>query len=97
MMISERMKKHRLKKGISISELANRTGISRSYLTSIEKNEQLNPSAYLLEEISEALGVAPETFITSEVSIEGLGEEWVQLVKELMESGISKEQFQHYI
>ena len=43
-MIGERIKQLRLEKGYSITELAEVSGVSKSYLSYIERNLQTNPS-----------------------------------------------------
>lgn len=42
-MIGERIKRLRLQKGISLTELAEKAGVAKSYISSIERNLQKNP------------------------------------------------------
>ena len=44
-------------KQISLSELAERAGVAKSYLSSIERNIQSNPSIQFLEKISAVLDI----------------------------------------
>ncbi|BAB05844.1 transcriptional regulator of post-exponential-phase responses (PbsX(xre) family) [Halalkalibacterium halodurans C-125] len=100
MMIGERVKKYRLEKELSLSELAERAGVAKSYLSSIERNIQTNPSIHFLEKISQVLDVSVESLLQSTqdtTSREELDEDWKKLVKEAMESGISKDQFKEYL
>ncbi|MBD2798676.1 helix-turn-helix transcriptional regulator, partial [Xenorhabdus sp. 18] len=47
-MIGERIKRLRLQKGISLTELAEKAGVAKSYISSIERNLQKNPSIQFL-------------------------------------------------
>ncbi len=42
-MIGERIKRLRLQKGISLTELAEKAGVAKSYISSIERNLQKKP------------------------------------------------------
>ncbi|WP_082795389.1 DNA-binding anti-repressor SinI [Alkalihalobacillus trypoxylicola] len=87
---------------MSLSELAEKAGVAKSYLSSIERNIQSNPSIQFLEKISAMLDVTVETLLyddskqTREQEKE-LDPNWIKLVEEAMESGISKEQFREYL
>jgi XRE family transcriptional regulator of biofilm formation len=100
-MIGKKVKQLRLEQGLSITELAEKAGVAKSYLSSIERELQSNPSIHFLEKISAVLGVQPETFIHQQNQTrqpqEQLDEEWLGLVREAMESGISKEQFAEFL
>ncbi|GGH74117.1 HTH-type transcriptional regulator SinR [Compostibacillus humi] len=98
-MIGEKIKKLRQEKKMSISELAEKAGVAKSYLSSIERNLQSNPSIQFIEKISGVLGVSPNDLITDKESAdaEELDSEWLQIVREAMESGVSKEQFREYL
>ncbi|WP_209122892.1 helix-turn-helix domain-containing protein [Alkalihalobacillus sp. BA299] len=101
-MIGETVKKLRLEKGLSLSELAESAGVAKSYLSSIERNIQSNPSIQFLEKISSVLGVSVETLLNENKDRKAateydLDSAWVELVKEAMESGVSKEQFREYL
>ncbi|OLO38825.1 transcriptional regulator [Alkalihalophilus pseudofirmus] len=101
-MIGETVKKLRLEKGLSLSELAESAGVAKSYLSSIERNIQSNPSIQFLEKISSVLGVSVETLLNENKEKKSdaeydLDSAWVELVKEAMESGVSKEQFREYL
>ncbi|MCC2684782.1 MAG: hypothetical protein K0R75_1681, partial [Paenibacillaceae bacterium] len=68
------------------------------YLSSIEREVQSNPSIHFLEKISAVLGVQLETIIYNQNQPEKqLDEEWLELVREAMDSGISKEQFIEFL
>ncbi|MFD1607802.1 helix-turn-helix domain-containing protein [Oceanobacillus luteolus] len=98
-MIGEKIKKLRQEKRMSISELAERAGVAKSYLSSIERNLQTNPSIQFIEKISQVLDVSVNDIINDNNSIleSDLDSEWMKIVKEAMESGVSKEQFREYL
>ncbi|MDQ0214720.1 XRE family transcriptional regulator of biofilm formation [Oikeobacillus pervagus] len=96
-MIGERVKKLRLEKKISLSELAEKAGVAKSYLSSLERNLQSNPSIQFLEKISSALDVSLESILHEQISKEKLDPEWKKLAQEAMSSGISKEEFRQFI
>ncbi len=98
-MIGEEVKKYRLRKGLSLSELAERANVAKSYLSSIERNIQSNPSIQFLDKISNVLDVSVEVLLQGDDPIHQneLDSEWKRLVKEAMDSGVSKEQFKEFL
>jgi transcriptional regulator with XRE-family HTH domain len=55
--VGSRIKRFRIDKGMAPSELADKAGVSRSYISSLESGTERKPSAALLYEIANALGV----------------------------------------
>ncbi len=98
-LIGEKIKRLRQEKRMSISELAEKAGVAKSYLSSIERNLQSNPSIQFIEKISSVLGVSVNEIINDYNSedIAELDSEWMQIVQEAMKSGVSKEQFKEYL
>ncbi|KHE67251.1 helix-turn-helix domain-containing protein [Halobacillus sp. BBL2006] len=98
-MIGERIKKIRKDRHMSLSELAERAGVAKSYLSSIERNIQTNPSIQFLEKISNELDVSINFLLHGETDMkdENLDEDWLKLVQEAMNSGVSKDQFREYL
>lgn len=100
-MIGDKVKKFRIEKGLSLTELAERAGVAKSYLSSIERNIQSNPSIQFLEKIASVLDIPIESLIhesnQSNVDQDELDDEWKSLIHEAIESGISKEQFREYL
>ncbi|UZJ80081.1 helix-turn-helix domain-containing protein [Fictibacillus sp. KU28468] len=98
-MIGELVKKYRKEKGLSLSALAERAGIAKSYLSSLERNIQTNPSVQLLEKLAVVLDIPVEKLLNekAEVNEAELDYEWAELVKEAMESGVSKDQFKEFL
>ena len=96
-MIGDRVKKLRLEKKMSLSELADQAGVAKSYLSSLERNLQRNPSIQFLEKISSVLKVPVDNLIHEHPNKDDLDSEWMNIVKEAMESGVTKEQFREFL
>ncbi|WP_028399406.1 helix-turn-helix domain-containing protein [Ectobacillus panaciterrae] len=97
-MIGERIKRLRLQRGISLTELAEKAGVAKSYISSIERNLQQNPSIQFLEKIAHVLHVPVDSLLYDyPLGEKDLDSEWMQLVKEAMSSGISKDQFREFL
>ncbi|GAB3804986.1 helix-turn-helix domain-containing protein [Virgibacillus kimchii] len=99
-MIGEKIKQLRKENKMSISELAEKAGVAKSYLSSIERNLQTNPSIQFIEKVSAVLNVSVNELIKDDrekVNEDELDEEWLEIVQEAMESGVSKEQFKEYL
>jgi XRE family transcriptional regulator, master regulator for biofilm formation len=96
-MIGDRVKKLRLERKLSLSELALKAGVAKSYLSSLERNLQTNPSIQFLEKISTVLGVPVDSLILEHRNKEDLDSEWMKIVQEAMESGVSKDQFREFL
>lgn len=90
----------RLEKGLSLSELADKADVAKSYLSNVERNIQSNPSIQFIEKIADALQVSipalldVESLESQEASLDG---EWFQLVQEAMASGVSKQEFKEFL
>lgn len=55
--IGERIQKYRQEQELSLSELANKADVAKSYLSNVERNIQSNPSIQFIEKIADALNV----------------------------------------
>jgi XRE family transcriptional regulator of biofilm formation len=104
-MIGKRIQKLRLEKKLSLSELADRAGVAKSYLSTIERDIQTNPSIQFLEKVSAVLGIDVQTLINHDDAhddgdanpIKQLDREWLELAREAMNSGISKDEFREFL
>ncbi|GIN55706.1 helix-turn-helix domain-containing protein [Lederbergia ruris] len=99
-MIGERIREYRKQNNMSLSELAEKAGIAKSYLSSIERNIQSNPSIQFLEKISSVLNVSVQSLLheNAEQPSDGhLDEDWEALVREAMASGVSKQEFREFL
>ncbi|MES9684677.1 transcriptional regulator [Bacillus sp. AFS001701] len=96
-MIGKIIHETRKKRGLSLSELAKKADISKSYLSNIEREINDNPSIQVLEKLSKVLGVDMSTLLGKNVDTElHLEKEWINLLKELKELGIEIEKFHEY-
>lgn len=100
-MIGERIQMLRKRKGLSLTELSQRAGVAKSYLSSIERGLQQNPSIQFLEKVGHVLNVTVEDFLNNDENMENksghLDNEWTDLVREAMASGVSKDQFKEFL
>lgn len=100
-MIGERIQGLRKKKGLSLTQLSENAGVAKSYLSTIERGIQTNPSIQFLEKVGIILGVSVEQIlqITQDLdsNMDKLDHEWQELIHEAMKAGISKKQFKEYL
>ena len=100
-MIGERIKQLRLEKGYSITELAEVSGVSKSYLSYIERNLQTNPSLQFLTKLLVPLDTTIEILIGNNpikdhsIIEEHLDEEWREILQKAISEGMNKEDFQN--
>jgi XRE family transcriptional regulator of biofilm formation len=98
-MIGKNIYEIRKRRGFSMSELADRASISKSYLSNIERNLNQNPSIQVMKKIAVVLDVDIRTLLRNDKNQDThqlLEREWLDFVNELKESGIEKEQIQEY-
>lgn len=98
-MIGERIKKLRQQKGYSITELAGLAGVSKSYLSYIERNLQNNPSLQVLSKIAGPLNTSIDFLLGSPIlppkkSEKGLDAEWKALIERTITEGVSTGEFE---
>lgn len=98
-MIGERIKKLRLQHGISLTELAERAGIAKSYISSIERGLQSNPSIQVLEKIASVFNTTAENLLKEDdiVPTKTIDSEWMNILQEAINSGIPKEELMKFI
>lgn len=89
-MLGSRLKEIREKKNITINELSQRSSVSKSYISSIERGLQQNPSLEIIQKLSSALDVSLDA-----VLLEGDEElaEWITPLKQAIEGGLTKKDF----
>ncbi|WP_168122734.1 helix-turn-helix domain-containing protein [Paenibacillus sp. HB172176] len=97
-MIGDRIKSLREKKGYSITKLADLAGVSKSYLSYIERNVQNNPSLQVLAKIAYHLDTNIEFLLGEELAPktnmdEILDEEWHAIIRDAVDEGMSKGDF----
>lgn len=98
-MIGDLIKATRIQKGYSINELSEKTGISKSYISYIERGIQKNPSLHILVKITKALDIPIECLMErqNESNKIDLDKEWMDLIREAVQLGISKAEFQNFL
>lgn len=87
-MIGNTIYKLRKQRGLTLSELAERAKISKSYLSNIERSLNSNPSIQVIEKISNVLQVDISILINSEEVTSLVEDEWIQFINELKDAGI---------
>lgn len=102
-MVGDRIKRLRQHKGYSITELAEMAGVSKSYLSYIERNLQNNPSLQFLVKIAAPLETSVEYIIgqsidakKAEPGVDILDEEWKSIIQKAINDGMSKDDFREY-
>jgi XRE family transcriptional regulator of biofilm formation len=98
-MLGENIAKLRKQRGYSLTELANLTNISKSYLSNIENNINKNPSLQIISKVATVLNVDLITIVNSgnpDDSNVYLEKEWVDFVRELKESGLEVDQISQF-
>lgn len=99
-MIGKRVQQLRKEKGLSLTELAERAGVAKSYVSSLERDIQKNPSIQFLEKIAAVLKVPVERLIDQEdndAPVRELDQEWHDIIREAMKSGVDKQQFREFL
>ncbi len=101
-MIGDRVKKYREKSGMSMTELSEKAGVAKSYLSALERNIQKNPSIQFLEKIASVLNISIDQLLKDQEENQNpddavLDQEWQELVREAMKSGVSKDEFRNFL
>jgi len=98
--LGQRIHQLRQEKDMSLSELADKANVAKSYLSNVERNIQSNPSILFLEKIAEALGITMHDLLYGELTDDEeapLDSDWFRLVQEAMASGVSKKEFKEFL
>ncbi|MBN6888996.1 XRE family transcriptional regulator, master regulator for biofilm formation [Cytobacillus horneckiae] len=98
-MLGNNIAEIRKRKGMTMTELAEKAGIAKSYLSSIERNVHQNPSINVIEKIAKVLEVDVRILLKTDnikKSYHQLDEEWMDLIYELRDTGVTKEQMDEY-
>ncbi|MGW8424539.1 helix-turn-helix domain-containing protein [Peribacillus simplex] len=95
-MIGYRVKSLREERKMSISELSTKSGVAKSYISSLERNLQTNPTILVLEKIAKILCIKVDALLNEQAD-KTIDEEWMQIMQDVMGSGISKEEMREFI
>ncbi|WP_246942985.1 helix-turn-helix domain-containing protein [Bacillus pinisoli] len=95
------IKEWRLKRGMSLTELSNRSGVSKSYLSFIERGKQNNPSIEVIDKLATALKVEVHSLLNGEQRASGdlslIDKEIIDLAMEMSQSQIDKAKLRQLI
>ncbi|MFJ7509851.1 helix-turn-helix domain-containing protein [Peribacillus simplex] len=95
-MIGYRVKSLREERQMSISELSAKSGVAKSYISSLERNLQTNPTILVLDKIAKILCIKVDALLNEQVD-KVMDEEWMEIMQDIMGSGISKEEMREFI
>ncbi|MGN7398142.1 helix-turn-helix domain-containing protein [Peribacillus frigoritolerans] len=95
-MIGYRVKSLREERKMSISELSSKSGVAKSYISSLERNLQTNPTILVLEKIARILCIKVDGLLNEQAD-KSMDEEWMEIMQDVMGSGISKEEMREFI
>lgn len=99
-MIGKTIYEFRKQKGLTLTELAKRANLSKSYLSNIERNLNQNPSIEVVKRIAFVLEVELDKFLkplnTNDVQQE-MDRELIDLAAELKETGIQLNEYKTLI
>lgn len=95
-MIGRIIRLYRKRKGYSINQLAVESGVSKSYLSKIERGVHKNPSVQFLKKVSATLEVELTELFDAETmmyeKISGDEEEWRVHLVQAVQAGMEKEE-----
>ncbi|MEE3953528.1 helix-turn-helix domain-containing protein [Peribacillus frigoritolerans] len=95
-MIGYRVKSLREERKMSITELSAKSGVAKSYISSLERNLQTNPTILVLEKIARILCIKVDALLNEQAD-KIMDEEWMEIMQDVMGSGISKEEMRKFI
>ncbi|CAM4097549.1 transcriptional regulator [Bacillus manliponensis] len=98
-MIGTNICKLRKKRKLTLSELAEKAKVSKSYLSNIERDINKNPSVQVLKKIALVLDVDLSTLLTINTNAEmkhAPEREWIEFIFELKKAGVEKEKIHEY-
>ncbi|SER48564.1 Transcriptional regulator, contains XRE-family HTH domain [Gracilibacillus ureilyticus] len=95
-MIGTNISRMRKQKGLTLSELAEKSKISKSYLSNLERNLNDNPSIQVVEKLAEVLNVDLAALLQSDGDILVSDKEWLDFVNELKALGLERYSLEEY-
>lgn len=95
-MIGEKIKIIREARGITLSTLADRSGVSKSYLSNLERGLKKNPSIQIIENVAYVLNTNITEFLDRNQETQYVSKEWSDFVKEADKVGIEVEMLENY-
>jgi XRE family transcriptional regulator of biofilm formation len=98
-MLGRNIQEIRKRKGLTLTQLAANAGISKSYLSNIERGVNQNPSIDVLKRLAIVLNADLKTLLRVQENTEtdeNLNQELIELIEELKTTIIEKEQVDEY-
>ncbi|OCA89885.1 helix-turn-helix transcriptional regulator [Pradoshia sp. D12] len=98
-MIGRNIQEIRKRKGMTLTQLAANAGISKSYLSNIERGVNQNPSIEVLKRLAFVLNADLKTLLRVQEGVEtnqNMNQELINLIEELKTTVIDKEQMDEY-
>lgn len=92
--IGKQIKILRMQRGLSITKLAQLSGVSKGYVSSIE-NHKTNPSAQMIKKVAKALEVPVEKIVN--LHEDTYDNEWVELIFQAKEIGIDRGEIKDFL
>ena len=96
-MVGDKIKGLREQKKLTINELALYSNVSKSYISSIERGIQKNPSIEVLKKIALTLDTSLEQIISSDRNKIQLDDEWIEPLQKAIRNGLTKEEFNDFL
>lgn len=81
--IGERIAYFRASKGFTVNRLANKAGISQSYLREIEMGHYTNPSVDVLDVLCNTLGISLKEFFDTDTEIHNIDDSLLKEISQL--------------
>lgn len=81
--IGERIAYFRTSKGFTVNALANKSGISQSYLREIEMGHYSNPSVDILDVLCNTLGISLKEFFDTDTELHDMNDSLLKEIAQL--------------
>ena len=92
-MFGKRLKELRESRGLSLSELAVKSGVAKSYISNMERDKMTNPSLEVMTKIASVLDITPQLLISQDKDV---NKEQSALERLAQAEGINQEQLKEY-
>ncbi|WP_170006648.1 helix-turn-helix domain-containing protein [Bacillus fonticola] len=98
-MVGISIRELRLRRGMTLGELSEKSGVSKSYLSYIERGVHQNPSYSILTRIADTLNTPLEELMkqSSRLKPVSIDEDWLHLLREAIAKGMRKDDLLQFI
>lgn len=83
MALADRIRTFRMRKGLSLQQLADAAGVSKAHIWDLEQNRSKNPSLELLTKLADRLGVSVADLVGENPAAEEEGSRVLGMYREL--------------